>query len=75
MDLFVVPALAYDTMGCRLGHGGGYYDRLLSGILSPVIGLAFEFQILDHLPASSTDRKVDQIMTEDRTIICRGEKP
>lgn len=75
VDLWMIPGVAYDTIGRRIGRGGGYYDRLLANTSGTVIGLAFEFQILDHLPASSTDRKVDQIMTEDRTIICRGEKP
>ncbi len=52
IDLVVVPGLAFDKAGNRLGRGMGYYDRFLSRIHkdTPVIGLAFDFQIIDDFP-------------------------
>ncbi len=73
VGLWIIPAVAYDTMGHRLGHGGGYYDRLLCfGCTGKVICLAFEFQGVALLPYETTDYNVDIIITEDRTIICKG---
>jgi 5-formyltetrahydrofolate cyclo-ligase len=70
IEAVMVPALAYDLNGFRLGYGGGYYDRLLSGI-SPEctkIGAAFEQQIVSEVPREKHDIKVDLIITEDRVI-------
>lgn len=52
LDLIIVPGLAFDRQNHRLGRGAGYYDRFLSSFPSrnPVFGLAFDFQIVDHLP-------------------------
>ncbi len=74
VDLWIIPAVACDTMGHRLGRGRGYYDRLLAGCVGKIICLAFEFQVVASLPFEKTDRNVDMIMTEDRTIICGVEK-
>ena len=66
-DLFIVPALAYDRSGNRLGYGGGYYDRFLARAAeghAVIIGLAFSFQILEHLPAEPWDRPVQALCTE-----------
>jgi len=63
----VVPGLAYDVEGNRLGRGGGYYDRALAGIRrgAPLcIGAAFEFQVVDAVPHDSRDRPVDAIVTD-----------
>ncbi len=72
VDLWIIPGVAYDTMGGRLGRGGGYFDRQLSGVSHPIIGLGFEFQVLDALPVAPTDRRVDQIITEKRTLFFRS---
>lgn len=63
----LVPALAFDKLGNRLGRGGGYYDRFLSGLSSDCekIGLAFSFQVLPQLPLESHDQKVDVVLTEE----------
>ncbi len=52
LDLVIVPGLAFDRHNHRLGRGQGYYDRFLKGLSAriPTIGLAFDFQIVDHLP-------------------------
>jgi 5-formyltetrahydrofolate cyclo-ligase len=71
VELAVVPGVAFDLRGHRLGYGGGYYDRLL-GLLPRSawkIGLAFELQILPSLPISTHDIAVDAIVTEERIIL------
>lgn len=53
LDLVIVPGVAFDRHNHRLGRGQGYYDRFLKGLSArtPTIGLAFDFQIVDHLPS------------------------
>jgi len=67
VDLLIVPGIAFDLNGYRLGHGMGYYDNFLrnKGQMT-VIGLAFDFQILKIglLPHSKYDMKVDNVVTE-----------
>jgi 5-formyltetrahydrofolate cyclo-ligase len=72
VDLWIIPGVAYDIMGGRLGRGAGYFDQQLAGVSRPIIGLGFEFQVLDTLPLEPTDRRVDQIITEKRTLFCRS---
>ncbi|MBU0549349.1 MAG: 5-formyltetrahydrofolate cyclo-ligase [Candidatus Omnitrophica bacterium] len=64
LDLVVVPALAFDEKGNRLGRGRGYYDRFLKHISSRTnsIGLAFDFQILPSIPVDSGDLPVDKVL-------------
>ncbi|MBI3598004.1 MAG: 5-formyltetrahydrofolate cyclo-ligase [Nitrospirae bacterium] len=75
VDLWIIPAVACDTMGHRLGRGGGYYDRLLEDCVGKVLCLVFEFQCVESLPVEATDRNVDMIITEDRTIHCGVHTP
>jgi len=69
-DLVVVPLLAWDLAGRRLGYGGGYYDRTLAALraegAAPVlaVGLAFEGQRIDDLPQEAHDQNLDAILTE-----------
>ncbi|VAX33092.1 5-formyltetrahydrofolate cyclo-ligase [hydrothermal vent metagenome] len=72
IDLWIIPGLAFDPQGNRLGYGKGYYDRALQNIQQPVLGLAFEIQIVPHLPVETRDVPVDYIITEKRTIVCKG---
>lgn len=69
IDLAFIPGVAFDLHGNRIGFGQGFFDRFLSKIDSPTIGLAYEFQIIDKLPTSSYDVPVDMIVTEKRLII------
>lgn len=64
VDLFIVPGVAFDQNGNRMGHGKGYYDRLLAGIDAPKIGLAYSFQIVAQLPRSSYDVPMTMVVTE-----------
>jgi 5-formyltetrahydrofolate cyclo-ligase len=72
VELAIVPGVAFDFQGGRLGFGAGFYDRLLSrfppGI--PKIGLAFDFQITPRLPRQWHDIALDAIVTESRVISC-----
>jgi 5-formyltetrahydrofolate cyclo-ligase len=73
IDLWILPGVAFDENGNRLGFGGGYYDRLLADRWAEAIGLAFDFQVMGApLPIEENDRPVDQIVTETRTIFCRS---
>lgn len=65
IDLVVVPGMAFDKFGNRLGRGKGYYDKLLPNISAPTIGLCFGFQYLDDkvIPTESTDIPMSKVIT------------
>ena len=67
----IVPGLAFDGAGRRLGFGGGYYDGVIDEARAGgavVIGLAYDFQIVDRVPAGPDDRGVDLVVTDARVI-------
>lgn len=67
LDLVVLPGLAFDSTGCRLGYGGGYYDRYLGAhpeFLNNLIGFCMDFQIVDCVPAGEWDLRVCAICSE-----------
>lgn len=66
VDLILVPGIAFDERGHRIGYGEGYFDRLLSKIDAVKIGLAYEFQILKEIPYEEHDEKVDIIVSEKK---------
>jgi 5-formyltetrahydrofolate cyclo-ligase len=74
IDVVLVPGLAFDETGNRLGHGLGYFDRLLRQISGMKIALAFNFQILDEVPAEAHDVRMDFIVTETRVVNLRGNR-
>ncbi|HQD42034.1 MAG TPA: 5-formyltetrahydrofolate cyclo-ligase, partial [Bacillota bacterium] len=76
LDLILVPGVAFDERGFRLGYGAGYYDRFFERLTRrvPRIGLAFEIQIIDRVPADPTDQPVDFIITEIRLIDCNKNR-
>lgn len=67
IDLMIVPALAFDEYGRRLGHGGGNFDRILSGFPGTSVCIGFECQKLAAVPVEEHDYEVDLIVTERRT--------
>lgn len=72
IDLVIVPAVAYDRHGNRVGRGKGYYDRLLSRSTAKKIGVCYDFQLYDTVPADPTDIPVDIIIADgNETINCR----
>jgi len=70
LDLVVIPGVAFDAEGYRLGYGKGYYDRTLSGCPAKLelIGFAYEFQLIERLPAADHDCRLTQLVTEQRTL-------
>lgn len=70
LDLLVMPGVAFDNSGNRIGYGGGYYDRFLekNKTNAEKIALAYEFQILNLINNEKHDVKVDKIITEERII-------
>ena len=67
VDLALVPGLAFDAAGGRLGHGGGYYDRLLARAEPRIAcraGIAWACQIVDRVPTGPHDVRMDWVVTE-----------
>ena len=74
IDLIIVPGIGYDELGCRMGHGVGYYDDLLKNATnSHHFGLAFESQIVENIPIEPHDIPVHKIITEKRIIDCLAQ--
>lgn len=71
--VWLVPGLAFDERGNRLGRGRGYYDALLKEVKGLKIALAHDFQILKEVPTEPHDVRVDCIVTEARVIRCSKE--
>lgn len=75
-DLMLVPLLAFDARGYRLGHGAGYYDRTIAVLRRAkrglrTVGLAFEDQKVDDVPHDGHDEPVDWVVTERAVLHCR----
>lgn len=64
IDLVIVPAVAFDRRGNRVGRGKGYYDRLLSRIKAVKIGVGYDFQLFDDIDSEPHDIPVDIVITE-----------
>jgi 5-formyltetrahydrofolate cyclo-ligase len=77
-DLVVLPLLAFDAAGGRLGQGGGYYDRTLAQLRSQgpvfVLGLAYSGQEVERLPAEPHDEPLDAVLTETGFRAFRSNK-
>ncbi|WP_227934981.1 5-formyltetrahydrofolate cyclo-ligase [Alkalihalobacillus deserti] len=63
MELVIVPGVAFDKRGYRLGYGGGFYDRFLPHIKAPTIALAFSCQLVKEVPVDIHDWKIDHIIS------------
>lgn len=75
--LIIVPGLAFDEAGGRLGRGGGFYDRLISrlrkksssaSVSIDIIGFAFEQQVIENVPRTSEDEPMDALITDERIL-------
>ncbi len=73
VDLVIMPGVAFDPDGNRLGYGAGYYDKLLAGLKRdiPLIAIAYEEQIVNALPSEDHDVRVNKIVTDKRVIQVR----
>ncbi|MDX2115517.1 MAG: 5-formyltetrahydrofolate cyclo-ligase [Planctomycetota bacterium] len=80
IDLVIVPGLAFDTQGRRMGRGGGFYDRFLAAYRTArprggaALGICFEAQLVPEIPTEPHDAQVDGLVTESRILLCR-QKP
>ena len=69
IDLIIVPAVAFDKQGNRLGRGGGYYDRFLKKQShATFIGVGYDFQLVDEVPVRKHDQKMHRIILPSQTI-------
>lgn len=62
IGLAVVPGVAFDSEGRRLGHGCGYYDRLLRNLACPKVGVAFPFRMVEEVPVDDGDVNMDMVI-------------
>jgi 5-formyltetrahydrofolate cyclo-ligase len=76
IDLIVVPGVAFDRRGARMGHGFGYYDKLLEHARkdTPFIALAFECQLFPEIPTAAHDMFMDKLITETTVYQGLGRK-
>ncbi|HLJ09672.1 MAG TPA: 5-formyltetrahydrofolate cyclo-ligase [Planctomycetaceae bacterium] len=73
LDLIMVPGVAFTRQGARMGHGKGYYDKLLEHARpdAPLVALAFECQIFPEIPTQEHDVFMDKIITEQAIYVCK----
>ncbi|MFM8726912.1 MAG: 5-formyltetrahydrofolate cyclo-ligase, partial [Planctomycetaceae bacterium] len=76
-DLIMVPGVAFDRRGARMGHGKGYYDKLLqhARLNTPLVALAFECQLFEEIPVADHDIFMDRLITEDHVYQGLGRTP
>lgn len=75
LDLVLVPGVAFDPSGNRIGYGKGFYDRFLKDISRRLtFALAYQFQVLNSIPSLETDVSVGGIITENGAIDCLGKE-
>lgn len=74
IDLLIVPGVAFDLQGNRLGYGGGYYDRFFERLCpgAPLVAPTFELQLVEQVPVEAWDRRMDWLVTERRAIHTAG---
>ena len=74
LDLVMVPGVGFDVRGARMGHGKGYYDKLLEHARAdtPLIALAFECQMFEEIPVAGHDVFMDKVITEDHVYPGQG---
>lgn len=72
VDLIIMPGVAFDPKGNRVGYGAGFYDKLLSGLTkqTPLIAITYEEQVLASVPSEPHDIKVHKIVTDKRLLEC-----
>ena len=73
-DVIIIPGMAFDKNGNRIGRGSGHFDRFLAKTSGKRIALAFDFQIVDRIDTGSHDVPVDMILTEERIISIKNDR-
>ena len=72
IELVVVPGVAFDRKGKRLGRGKGFYDRFLKESRATKVGVGYEFQLIEEVPSEPHDVGMDIIVTQNSTIIIKN---
>jgi len=75
IDVVLVPGVAFDTKGGRLGFGGGFYDRFLVTTPAVRVGATYDSCLVDALPCQEHDQRVDWVLTPSRLLRCAGPPP
>jgi len=79
IEVLLLPGLAFDRAGRRLGYGGGYYDEAAGKLRAAgrgfLVGLAYDFQLVDRCPAGETDVGVDCVVTDRQVVRCAPLQP
>ena len=70
IDLIIVPGMAFDKYGNRLGHGKGFYDHFLEQTNATLIGVAFDCQLVSCVPVEKHDKRIHYVITASKTINC-----
>lgn len=71
IEMIVVPGIAFDRKGQRLGRGKGFYDRLLKSAKAMKIGVGYDFQLIEELPSEAHDVPMDMVITEHFSVIIK----
>jgi len=69
-DLILVPGMAFDRAGGRLGRGRGYYDRFLASASGLVAGVCFDDQLVSEVPREPHDARMDAVVTRSEIVLC-----
>lgn len=72
IDVALIPGIAFDRSGHRIGYGGGFFDRLLPQLHCTTIGLAYEFQMIEKVPTHDYDVGVNFIITDHTIYECNA---
>ena len=77
IDAIVVPLVAFDKRGNRMGMGGGFYDRMLKKVSAEclLIGVAYDFQLIENVPTESWDMPLDEVITPTTHFIFNKKWP
>ena len=68
IDIAIIPFLAVDRQGNRLGYGKGYYDRFLKKSKAKRVAYGYAFQVVNNVPTEARDEKMDKIVTDEEII-------
>lgn len=74
IDMVIVPAMAYDCRGNRVGRGKGFYDRLLADCKAVKVGVAYDCQLMDNIETDPFDAPVDIVVTQSRIYVAGKRK-
>ena len=75
IDLAIIPGMAFDRFGHRLGRGKGYYDKLLPHISCLKVGICFSFQIVEEVPTDALDISMDVIISNNENQLSHPHHP